>query len=65
MADLAYFIEEMNETFYAQIGRKPDWITVGGSYPGALSAWFKTLYPNHAVGAWSSSAVINAIEDFS
>lgn len=55
----------MNETFYAQIGRKPDWITVGGSYPGALSAWFKTLYPNHAVGAWSSSAVINAIEDFS
>lgn len=46
------------------IGRVPAWITVGGSYPGALSAWFKHLYPDHAVGSWSSSGVIHAIEDF-
>jgi len=37
---------------------------IGGSYPGALSAWFKSQYPNHAIGAWSSSGVINAIYDF-
>ena len=42
LADLAYFIDEMNEGFLTTIGHKPDWITVGGSYPGALSAWFKS-----------------------
>lgn len=41
-----------------------DWITVGGSYPGALSAWFKHVYPDHAIGAWSSSGVIEATLDF-
>jgi hypothetical protein len=64
LADLAYFIDEMNAGFLATIGRQPDWITIGGSYPGALSAWFKSQYPSHAIGAWSSSGVINAIEDF-
>jgi len=39
-------------------------VTVGGSYPGALSAWFKSKYPTHAVAAWASSGVIHAIEDY-
>lgn len=43
---------------------KPDWIVIGGSYPGALSAWFKSQYPNHTIGAWSSSGVIHAVYDF-
>jgi dipeptidyl aminopeptidase/acylaminoacyl peptidase len=46
------------------MGRKRDWLVIGGSYPGALSAWFKSLYPSHAKAAWSSSGVINAIENF-
>jgi len=54
----------MNTDFIHNIGRKPDWIVVGGSYPGALAAWFKSQYPQHALGAWSSSGVINAIKDF-
>lgn len=29
-----------------------------------MSAWFKSLYPNHTISAWSSSGVIHAIEDF-
>ena len=37
---------------------------IGGSYPGALAAWFKSQYPEHAIGAWSSSGVIHAIGDF-
>jgi pimeloyl-ACP methyl ester carboxylesterase len=45
-------------------GGNHKWIIIGGSYPGALSAWFKSKYPDHVVGAWSSSGVINAIEDF-
>ena len=40
------------------------WMTIGGSYPGALSAWFKSQYPNSADVAWSSSGVIHAIKDF-
>lgn len=37
---------------------------IGGSYPGALVAWFKNVYPKHAAAAWSSSGVINPIENF-
>lgn len=39
-------------------------LTIGGSYPGALSAWFRYKYPHLTVGALASSAVINAILDF-
>ena len=60
LADIARFIDEQNSV----LNRKADWIVIGGSYPGALAAWFKSQYPDHAVGAWSSSGVIHAIEDF-
>lgn len=60
LADIAHFIDAQNE----ELGYKADWIVIGGSYPGALSAWFKSQYPDHAVGAWSSSGVIHAIKDF-
>lgn len=60
LADVAYFIDNQNK----KLGYKADWIVIGGSYPGALSAWFKSQYPDHAVGAWSSSGVIKAIKDF-
>ena len=39
-------------------------MTIGGSYPGAMSAWFKSQYPDTATAAWSSSGVIEAIRDF-
>ena len=39
-------------------------IVVGGSYPGALAAWFKTKYPHLAVAAWAASAVVQPITDY-
>jgi len=40
------------------------WIAVGGSYSGALSAWFRQTHPDLVVGAISSSGVVNALLDF-
>lgn len=40
------------------------WIIIGGGYAGALAAWFKSKYPLQVIGAWSSSGVIKAVEDF-
>ena len=39
---------------------KNPWITVGGSYPGALSAWYRYKYPHMTIGSIASSAVVNA-----
>lgn len=46
------------------ISQKTPIITIGGSYPGALSAWFRYLYSHLTIGSIASSAVVNAIEDY-
>lgn len=66
LADIAEFIDTMGvniSTKYETTTRP--WITIGGSYPGALSAWFKAAYPTRVVAAWSSSGVILPIRNFS
>jgi hypothetical protein len=64
LRDLAYFITQMSKSGLYKITPKNPWITIGGSYPGALSAWFRYKYPHLTIGALSSSGVILAIEDF-
>ena len=49
----------MNSKNMYRIKNNP-WISIGGSYPGALSAWYRYKYPHLTVGAIASSAVINA-----
>jgi pimeloyl-ACP methyl ester carboxylesterase len=49
LADIARFLESFGTSMN---------VVVGGSYPGALAAWFKTSYPHLAVAAWASSAVV-------
>uniref|UniRef100_A0AAF5DPH0 Serine carboxypeptidase S28 family protein n=1 Tax=Strongyloides stercoralis TaxID=6248 RepID=A0AAF5DPH0_STRER len=61
LADLAVFIKTMNNRYnYVN----PQWITFGGSYSGALSAWFRELYPDLTVGAMASSGPVLAKTDF-
>ena len=65
LADIDYFIKSMNQDIEIKYGTGiHKWLTIGGSYPGALSAWFKSQYTS-AAAAWSSSGVINIIQDYS
>lgn len=66
MADLADFIDAKNAEIIAKWkGTARKWVTIGGSYPGALSAWFKVAYPDKVTVSWASSGVIQPIRDFS
>ena len=47
LADMADFIDDMNTQIIAKWkGTNRKWVTVGGSYAGALSAWFQAAYPD-------------------
>ncbi|PIC15148.1 hypothetical protein B9Z55_022237 [Caenorhabditis nigoni] len=61
LADLAFFIESMNQKYGF---KNPRWVTFGGSYPGSLSAWFRQKYPQLTVGSVASSAPVNLKLDF-
>ncbi|CAD8176871.1 unnamed protein product [Paramecium pentaurelia] len=62
--DLAYFILQMKRLQLHNIDSTLPWYAIGGSYPGALSAWFRYKYPHLTVGNLASSGVINTILDF-
>lgn len=63
LADLAFFLNYVKSTNLFNVTNNP-WYAIGGSYPGAMSAWFRYKYPHLTVGAIASSAVVNMIEDF-
>uniref|UniRef100_U5EW69 Putative thymus-specific serine protease n=1 Tax=Corethrella appendiculata TaxID=1370023 RepID=U5EW69_9DIPT len=62
LADLAYFIESMNEAY--KLPNTTRWIAFGGSYPGSLAAWVREKYPHLIYGAISSSGPLLAKIDF-
>ncbi|XP_029634017.1 putative serine protease K12H4.7 [Octopus sinensis] len=61
LADLANFRQNISPQFGFT---KNKWISFGGSYPGALSAWFRLKYPQLVDGAVASSAPVNAVLNF-
>ena len=65
LSDLAYFINYISSNNLYGVGKDTPWITVGGSYAGAMSVWFRSKYPHMTVGAIGSSGVVLAVEDFS
>lgn len=64
LKDLAYFIMQISKSKQFRITEKNPWITIGGSYPGAMAAWFRNKYPHLTIGSISSSGVVLAVEDF-
>jgi pimeloyl-ACP methyl ester carboxylesterase len=64
LADIALLLTTINEDLVDRYGGTQRKVFVmGGSYPGALAAWFRYKYPHIATGALASSAVVDAIED--
>jgi len=61
LADSAYFAAEMRKQPMLA-GRK--WISIGCSYPGALSAWLRNKYPDLIVASIAGSAVVHAQKNF-
>lgn len=64
LADLAYFIQTIKADNFLGVSETNPFITIGGSYPGAMSAWFRYKFPHLTAGSLASSAVVNAILDF-
>ena len=61
LADLNYFMTYAETNI---LNKTVDWVSAGGSYAGALSAWLKMTYPNRLKAAWSSSGVVNPRFDY-
>ena len=63
LADVADFITKMKYE-YCTISNQCSVGVIGGSYPGALSSWFRLLYPHLADFSWASSAPVLIKNDF-
>uniref|UniRef100_H2LX31 Serine protease 16 n=1 Tax=Oryzias latipes TaxID=8090 RepID=H2LX31_ORYLA len=63
LADLATFHGYICRSF--NLSSRNPWISFGGSYSGALSAWFRGKFPSLVYAAVASSAPIKAKLDFS
>lgn len=60
LADAANFIVTYNKT----LDHPGDWVVFGCSYSGALSAWFRSKYPNLVVASVAPSGPVQAESNF-
>jgi hypothetical protein len=61
LADYALFQQYITQKYNA-VGSK--WISFGGSYSGALSAWYRASYPHLIAGSIATSAPVQAKLEF-
>ena len=64
LADAAKLIEHLGGGSADGGGDALPTFTFGGSYSGALSAWFRGQYPTHTRGSLSSSGVVDTVFNF-
>lgn len=73
MQDIAAFLLYLDGQLGGEAPRTPSsgqratkhvFYIVGGSYAGAVSAWFREKHPELVVASWSSSGVVNAVYNF-
>ncbi|XP_065204020.1 putative serine protease F56F10.1 [Planococcus citri] len=62
LADIAYFIETVNQKFLVPENTK--WILFGGFYGGSLAAWARAKYPHLVYGAIASGALISIKSEY-
>eukprot|EP01006_Ploeotia_vitrea_P010273 TRINITY_DN26646_c0_g1_i1.p1 TRINITY_DN26646_c0_g1~~TRINITY_DN26646_c0_g1_i1.p1 ORF type:complete len:486 (+),score=77.99 TRINITY_DN26646_c0_g1_i1:139-1458(+) len=70
--DLANFQTSMDQMLAKKHNKMPKpgnllaykWIVIGGSYSGALTAWYRLKFPQLTIGGVASSGVVNAILKF-
>ncbi|XP_060082969.1 thymus-specific serine protease-like [Ylistrum balloti] len=62
LADLAEVHSFISQRY--NLSQDHPWVSFGGSYAGALSAWFRVKYPHLVIGALASSAPVRALTNF-
>ncbi|KAJ3075210.1 Thymus-specific serine protease [Podochytrium sp. JEL0797] len=63
--DMAQFISDFPSLFpHYNLTERTKWITIGGSYPGSLSAWMIQQHPELIHAAHAASAPVQLQEDF-
>ena len=57
-------LSEFERFIQKSMGLTGKWIAIGGSYPGALSAFYRATHPDLVVGSLASSAPVQARDNF-
>lgn len=63
LADVAAFSDHLR-ALYMDNPAPLRFFTFGGSYPGALSSFYRAAYPDRTLGSLASSGVVHAILEF-